>query len=223
MTDRDLLVSADALAVAAHPEGGGPLARALDGPDADAVRDELRAAVAHAQEAVGGALGYHPMVRAVVQAVLFPRGGPYVTVHTLGGPVAQVFTVGVTTDGRVLYPTPAAVPYPPPQIAYAVGWRGEHHTLDGAADADGNPTEALAEIPGLETLTVLPALVPGDVRSVVVELALIEYDRRAQNLLGGRRNVVSIGDGQYTSEGYRRTAEAEALGRLSPRHKHVTI
>lgn len=219
--DLELLLTPGDLARATAPDGaGGP--GTLDVEDAGAVA-EARAAIAHAQEAVAGRLGYPPLVRAVRQLVVYPPYGPFDRVHPLGGPVAEVFTAGVTTDGARLYPTPAAVPYPPPAIDYAAGWRGDHHHVDPDALADDDALEDLRGLPGLAALTALPPALPGDVRSVLVEVAWLEYDRRRRSELGGRRTVVTVGEGRATSAGYRANAEAEALDRLSPRHRHVSV
>ena len=229
MTDLELLITAAALRLAAEPDGGGRLADVPDG--------EVRAAIRYAQDAVEDVLGFNPIVHRVDHVVLYRSGpwsgpgGPYDKVYPTGRPVVEVFTAGVTTDGTALFPTPAASPYPPPTIQYAVGWRGEHHTLDGTENGEEPPVveNALRDLPGLDganggpELSVLPPLVPGAVRSVLVELAAVELDKRRLNLLGGRRNTTKISENSYTSEGYRKDAEAEILARLPVGLRTVSV
>lgn len=223
-TDRDLLLTPAALADA----GVAGFDVVLNYADDPVLEQEMRAAVAHAQEAVAGVWGSHPLAHAVAQPVPYapyltvPDGRPFVFAD--GRPVVEVFTADAVAYGAEIHlgasylGTYGAAPGPRrPALSYAAGWRGEHHTLGdgGANDLNGRD--------GLAALAVLPDLVPGDVRSVLVEVALIELDRRRGGKLGGRATIVSIGEGQVQTDAYAPDAERIALSRLAPRHRRVRL
>lgn len=208
MTDDLLLVSAAALKGATSPDSA--YSRMGD----DVPLDEICWAIAAAQEAVAGRLGFDPLAALYTEHVaadVFPH-----THYPQARPVGTVETEGATTDGRRITLAEAAG-----TVVYTAGWRGAHHVLPSESAGEGEVD--VRTLPGLSGLTALPPLVPADVRSVIVDLALVGLDRRRQNLLGGRKNTVEIGDDTYRTEGYRASAESEILGGLSVHHRIARV
>ena len=102
-------------------------------------------------------------------------------------------------------------------LAYFAGYRGRQHTLDGAGD-----TTALVDLDGLAALTVLPPLVPADIRRTIEELALLYMNQARNGTLGTGARIQQTGSSSNVIEAADMNAETRTLYRIAYyRYVHV--
>lgn len=137
-------------------------------------------------------------------------------------PIVQVTTAGVSSRGETALPQKLFIEDGatdlPQSVDYFAGWRGSHHVIE---DPTENETLDLTTIDGLDTLTVLPPVIPPSLRRIISRITTIILVQELSGTQGGMVNVKQLGPMRVTSSRSDSAAIEKELDRIPTQFRRL--